>query len=356
MSERFGQGNVARTTAVQRSGGDRVSSELTLERTVGQGGTAGAVAVDDIRRAVGTGAAEPPLTDYVRDLFTSKAARRGRVDVNRADDFMRDNAALIDRFPDSFQPEALNAIAAARTADRVAARAQEAVKALGDPSASAQVGFANAAKGREVARSIFEADNPSAAARAIARAANKDQTGDAVLGLQAGVVDEVIRRASTGRNLTGRALADELANPDVQKVIRAVLPPAQQSRLRVVAAQLRKLDAFDRVTPDDIDSAPNMLVATFMQIQAAKAGRSLGTGTIQVPGMFVRRSREIMKRLATDHADALIREAITDNPKLLAALLTGPGSSRVQIRQAEQRLTAWAVGALAASGEDQPQE
>jgi hypothetical protein len=61
--------------------------------------------------------------------------------------------------------------------------------------------------------------------------------------------------------------------------------------------------------------------------------------------------RDIMSRVAVDHADALLHEAMRD-PKMLAALLTGPGSSRAQIRRAEEAFTTWATGTLAASGEE----
>lgn len=347
MNEAFGQDTIARVRAVNRNQGERVREGLTLDATVGQMRRGGAIAVDDIRRAVGN-EADFNMDDYLRSVFQGKVVRGDRIDIPRAETFIRDNPELMERFPGGFQRDVRRAVDAARNAGRTRDVSQEALRVLGDRNAPGMVGFINAKAGQEIAGAIFTAPNPAQAARALARAAGKDQTGDALLGLKGGVVDEVIRRAMRGDTLTGDALFRQLNDPEVLRVVTAVLPGDEVSRLRTVAAQLRKLDTWDATAPLDLENAPNSLVATFMQIQAAKAGRALGTGTIQVPGMFVKRVRDLLGRIAIDRADALVHEAIRD-PKMMAALLTGPGSSRVQIQRAEQTLSTWATGVLAAS-------
>lgn len=346
MNEIFGRDTVARLTAVQRSGGDRIPEGLTLDASVGAMGDRGALAVDDIRRAAGD-SVNSALTDFMRNQFADAVVRGDKIDLPRAETFVRNNRDLIGRFPDGFQPAMERAISTARLASRRAGQLEDTIKVLGDRNAPGQVGFVNAKAGQEVAKAIFDADNPAAAARALARAAQRDQTGDAYLGLKGGVIDEVIRRATSGQTFRGDALARQLDDPQVMRVLRAVLPPEEMSRLRTVANQMRKIDQWEGVAPEAIENAPNAMVSTFLQLQAAKAGRAMGTGTIQAPGIFVSRVRNLLNRAMVDHADALLHEAMRD-PKMLAALLTGPGSTRVQIQRAEQTLTNWSVGVLAA--------
>jgi hypothetical protein len=347
MNEQFGQSTVARVTASARTGADRVDPQLTLDASIGAGGNRGAVAVDQIRRAVGS-AADGPMEDYLRGMTQRAIVRGDRVSVERADSFIRNNDALIARFPDGFQPALDRAVDTARNAVRLRGNVDDALKVLGDRNAPGMVGFVNAKAGQEVARGIFEAENPVAAARALANAAQRDPSGDAYLGLKGGLVDEVIRRATSGNELRGDSMARVLADPEMNRVLRAVLPAEELSRLQVIAGQARKLDQWQSASPDDFQNTPNTIVATFLEMQAAKAGRAMGTGTIQVPGMFVRRTRNILHSLFNDRADALIHDAIRD-PKLMAALLVGPGSRREQVRRAEQTLTNWAIGTAGAS-------
>ncbi len=346
MNRTFGQDTIGKLVAVQRSGADRVPEGLTLDASVGAMGDRGALAVDDIRRATGS-ASDPALTDYMRNQFADSAIRNDAVDLSRAETFVRNNRELVDRFPDGFQPAMDRAISTARIAANRGSRVENVLKVLGDRNAPGQVGFVNARAGQEVAKAIFDAENPAAAARAIARAAQRDQSGDAYLGLKGGLVDEVIRRATSGSSLKGDSLVSVLDNPEMRKVLTEILPPQERAALRVMATQLRKLDTWEGVGPEDVANAPNMMVSTFLQMQAAKAGRALGTGTIQAPGIMVNRTRSLLNRLSVDKADALIHEALRD-PKLLAALLTGPGSRRAQIQKAEEALTTWATGVLGA--------
>lgn len=352
MNRTFGQDTVGKLMASQRTGADRIPERLSLDATVGAMGNKGALAVDDIRRATRGGAADRAMADYMRNQFADAVVRGDKIDLPRAETFVRNNPELIARFPDGFQPAMNRAIDAARTAVRRSSQFDDILKVLGDRNAPGQIGFLNAKAGQEVAKAIFEAENPSAQARAIARAAGRDQTGDALLGLKGGVIDEVIRRATTGDRLRGDSLARVLDDPEVQRVLAATLSPQERSALRVVANQARKIDTWESVAPETIENAPNTMVATFLQIQAAKAGRAMGTGTIQTPGIFVSRVRNLLDRVFVDHADALIHEAIRD-PKMLAALLTGPGSKRAQIQKAEQTITNWAVGTLSATGEEE---
>ena len=288
------------------------------------------------------------MDDYLRDVFTNKVVRGDRIDIPRAETFIRDNPELIERFPGGFVKHMQTAVEAARNATRTGEGVDAAIKALGDRNAPGMVGFINAKAGQEIAKAVLEAPNPAVAARGLLRAAGKDQTGDALLGLKGGIVDEVMRRAMTGDRLTGGALARQLDDRSVQRALNVLLPPEEVSRLRTVATQLRKIDKWDATKGMDVENAPNALVATFMQIQAAQAGRALKTGTIQVPGMFVQRVRTALNRIAIDRADSLIHEAIRD-PKMMAALLAGPGSSRATIERAERTLGNWATGVLAAS-------
>ena len=351
MNEMFGQGNVARILARTRAGDDRIPPEMALRSTVGQPREAGGVAVDDIRRAAGP-EADAPMQDFLRDDFQTSATRPdGSPDPARIEAFSRSRREALQRFEDGVGGEVEAIRTAAREVTRRRDRVDTLVDALNDTQRGTVAGVVNAPKGREIARGIFEADNPSAAARTIARAAQRDGTGDAYLGLKAGLYDEVIRRSGADGAISGERMARILADNEMRRVLRAALPPGEYSRLQTIAAQMRKIERSLSARNVDTENLPNTLISTFVQIQAAKAGRSLGTGTIQVPGMFVSRTRALLSRVANDRADALIKAALED-PQIMSDLLIGPSAGAQRIRQAETRLTNWAIGTLAASEEE----
>jgi hypothetical protein len=355
LNEAFGQGAVARMLARTRAGDDRMDPATALRGTVGRGREAGGAAVDDVRRAAGS-QADPRMQDFMRDEFLSgTVGPDGRPSVRQIDSFTERNREALGRFADGVGSEVGAVRRAAAEAARRADRRDAIVAQLDQTTRGTVAGLVNVPNGRAIARGIFEADNPAAAAGATARAAQRDATGDAYLGLKGALADEVISRSLSGEGLSGRKMMAALDDPTMRRVLSAALPPAELSRLRTIAAQLRKLETAATAPAVDTENLPNMLISTFVQIQAAKAGRAMGTGTIQVPGIIVNRARNWMARIATDHADALIRAAMED-PRLLSDLLIGSSAGAARTRQAEQRFTQWAVGVLAASGEDQPQE
>lgn len=352
IAEQFGQGNVSKLMARTRAGDDRIAGSEALRRTVGQPREAGGVAVDDLRRATGN-ATDAPVQDFLRDEFVTNAIRPdGRPDPNAVERFTRSNREALSRFPGGVGQEVDAVRGAAREVVRRQDRVKTVVDALNETTRGTIPGLVNAPKGREVARGIFEADNPAMAARTIARAAQRDATGDAYLGLKAGLYDEITRRAGANGALSGERLAQVLTQPEMRQVLRAALPESDIDRLRNVATQLRKVERSLSARGVDTENLPNNLISTFVQIQAAKAGRAMGTGTIQVPGMFTARARQILGRVFNDRADALIRAALED-PKIMSDLLIGPSASRTRVLEAENRLMNWATGTLAAeTGEE----
>ena len=351
IAEQFGQGNVSRILARTRVGGERIPAEMTLRSTIAQPREAGGVAVDDIRRATGS-AADRPMQDFMRDDFTEAVRRQdGQVDPGDVTRFAEGRREALQRFPDGVGAEVEAVRRAASEVVRRRDRVDTIVSALNETQRGTVAGVANAPKGREIARGIFEADNPSAAARTIARAAQRDSTGDAYLGLKAGLYDEVISRSGGRSGLSGEQMARTLADPEMSRVLRAALPAGELSRLKTISAQMRKIERSMAARNVDTENLPNSLISTFIQIQSAKAGRAMGTGTIQVPGMFTARARQILARVFNDRADAVIKAALED-PQIMSDLLIGASARPERIRQAEGRLTNWAIGTLAASNEE----
>lgn len=346
LNEAFGQGSVARAMAVTRAGDERVPPETFLRATVGRGREAGGVAVDDIRGAVGD-QADPQIQNFLRDEFVGRVSGGGDAPSLRSvDGFANQNREALSRFGAGVGAEVQSVRRAASESLRRQDRRDLVVAALNETKRGTVAGVVNAPKGTEIARGIFEADNPSAAARAIARAAQRDQTGDAYLGLKAGLADEVIRRSTVGGGLSGNKMDQVLRDPEMARVLHAALPPAELNRLRVVARQLSRLEKSASVKSVDTENLPNQIISTFLQIQAAKAGRAMGTGTIQVPGMIVSRARQLISVVANDRADAIIKAAMED-PQILSDLLVRPSASASRRLEAETRLANWAMGVLA---------
>ncbi|UNY40279.1 structural protein [Paracoccus phage vB_PmaP_KLEP18-1] len=361
MKETFGQGAVGRARTRSAAGGTNIDPALVLDRTVGVGGTRGAVALDDFRGAVGA-AADEPVTDYMR----GQLARRGDFTPQRGEAFMRQNPEMMQRLPDL----AADVQGAGQAAEFAAQRsAQNPAAALTDPRRAAGAAFTQARPGEEVNRAIFQAQNPIAAARQIARQAQRDQSGVAVRGLKGGALDYLMGRAAAGysptgdRLISGDVLNGLLKDRQTRGALAQIYDAAELGRLDRIAGELQKLEISRNVAPmaEIVDVTPNKMIQYIGGVFAARSGARLGAGTsgasLKTSSMATQRFNAILQRLTSDRAEAMVREAILDNPMLFRDLMT-PMNTPERARQVERRVSEWLQGYTAGvvAGDEQMNE
>jgi hypothetical protein len=368
LNEAFNQGPVGSVLSMMRNGGERVAPELTLPRTVGQGGTPGAVAVDSIRAATDFGNnlpepawanADPAMQDFLQGRLMDTAAPRGQYDPRRADDFIRANRELLQRFPE-LQGNIGAANMATGDAQAMASRVSDIVTRLDDSRQSVTTAFLRATPGNEIAQAVFKTQNPVRSAAALAQAARRDATGAAVDGLKGAFLDDLIGNAllpvtAEGvRPVSGGNLVSRLQDSTTRGALARIFTPEELSRMDRLATAFQGLQgAREAGTLNAVmEDAPNTAVEMVMRVIAARQGAGMGGGmaSLQTAQMASSRMQKLLMRLTNDRAQQLLRDAVTDRD-LFTALMMKQITPSAQ-RRVENRLTEWMLGAGAISLSD----
>ncbi len=374
MNAAFNQGPVGSVMSMMRNGGERVAPELTLARTVGPGGDAGAVAVDSILAAqnfannlpnpAGVNV-DPAMQDFLRGRLMDVAAPRGTYDPRRAEDFIRANREMLSRQFPEIQGDIGAANMAVNAAQQRADRVASILRTLDNPRETITTAFVRARPGQEIAEAVLSAQNPARAADALVRAARRDETGRALDGLKGGFLDHLISQALGNydtegvRPISGNTLNGMLQEPGVRGALNRVLEPAEIARLDRIAKDLqglegaRSAEAFDTIMNDE----PNALITIAARIAAARYGAQAGGGSgasLQTAQMASSRMQRLLARLTNDRGAQLLRDAVTDRD-LFVALMTRAQTPDAQ-RMVERRLIEWMVGSGAVSLSDLARE
>lgn len=349
----FTRGNVGRVLGSERTGGSRVAPEMTLDATMGRQGIAGAVAMDDLERAL-TGRnpeAAGAMEDYLRRQFSDTAIRDGNINPRRGQDFVRRNEEMLERAPTA-QNDIARALSetetAARTQDRLGGR----LEGVENPSRSIAAALSGARPGDEI-QAILRSRDPQAAAAQLVRQTRRNP--EARSGLKGAVLDDLMGSARTGQFsesgeaiLSGRAMIRRIEDDRFGPVLSEILTPEELSRTRQIADELRKVETMQGRLPDVgpiMGDEPNSILAYFARVMAARSGAALGAGSsgasLQTASMASNRMKRMLDSLTNDRAEALIEQAITGDKELFESLLTSPANIT---REQESRIAGVLAG------------
>lgn len=202
-----------------------------------------------------------------------------------------------------------------------------------DTRRSGPARFANARPGEEI-RSLFTAPDPKASAAQLVARANADPTGQALLGVKNGFVDELMRQSQTvnfdaaGQPiLSGRALRHAMRDNKISAVAGEVLSPEEMGRIGQIADELSKLETAQGRLPDIgniMEGQPNSMITMAIRVVAANVGAKAGSGgsSLQTAQMASGRAKKLVEKLTFDKAEGLIHQAVTGDRELFEALLT----------------------------------
>lgn len=371
------------TGALTRTAGGtepRVAPELTLETLLKSGGPSADVAARDLLVATGNSPeTRAAIEDYLTRSFRNTAVSAdGRLKPEPATNWMRRNAALLDRFP-----EVRNRLAEAMTAQSQAqtlTARQEAVESglrqrgdtrmsrlLDQRQESAVARFLNAEPGAEVSR-VFGAGDPAAAAAALRRSVNRDPSGQALAGLRGAFIDNLFARAQEtkpdGMVLNGSAIMAALNDPKQAAALRQVFDPQALQRLRQIGTELTALERARGQLPlvgGVMQDLPSKVLEIVGRVAAARTAAALGgntglAGGLQAAQIASSNMQKFLTRLTRDRAHKLLTQAVTD-PELFATLMSPMRTARQQ-DVAARRLQAWMAGTAgrAIAGEEDEED
>ena len=373
MNKKFSEGTVGRLLKRGTRGDDRIDPELTLQKTMGQGGDVAAIAERDISTALAGGAgadtARNATAEYLRSQFKRKVFSGDKYSETSAVNFVNDNKALLDKFPE-IRTEVQASINSQSDLVSQSARA----KAISSEVSSGEPAKFAASSADKSLDAVFNSDSPTKAMSSLVATAKKDKTGKALAGLKSAVGDKLLSNVTRalsktrGGGIEGAPqvetgalnLSRYLSDDGFMRVISQVYSKPELSRLKVMAKELENVDRsrLSSETGSSLDAiAPNAMVSTIARVVGAKLGARIASttfkGDIQTPAIFASKLQGIVGSLANDKPAQLIKDAL-ENPELFKDLLRGVKSQK-DLNRMERTLAPYLAGTLTEQLEGQDQ-
>lgn len=373
MNKKFSEGTVGRLLKRGTRGDDRIDPELTLQKTMGQGGDVAAIAERDISTALAGGAgadtARNATAEYLRSQFKRKVFSGDKYSETSAVNFVNDNKALLDRFPE-IRTEVQASIKSQSDLVSQSARA----KAISSEVSSGEPAKFAASSADKSLDAVFNSDSPTKAMSSLVATAKKDKTGKALAGLKSAVGDKLLSNVTRSLEKTrgggiegapqmetgGISLSRSLSDEGFMKIISQVYSKPELNRFKIMAKELENVDRarLSSDTGSGLDAIkPNAMISTLARVIGAKAGARIAQGTfkgdIQTPAIFSARLQSIVGRLTNDRATALMKRAVEDN-ELFKDLLRGVKSAK-DLNRMERTLAPYLAGTITGQLEGQDQ-
>lgn len=355
---RFENGVVGKILGFDKGGAPAIDPDLTLDISIGRMAQRGSVDIDKI--AI-TPEAQAATKRYLARSFTDYTAKDGAINPVKADRWIKNNEAILDKFPD-LQKQVMDISEAQNLANTTRAAMEARMKTLRDPRISSSARFLNAVDMNTTVGSILKSKNPSSMAGEMVRQARKDASGDAVAGLRGGFVEYMLDKAAIGsfnelgeKTLSGRTLLGLINTHD--STLKQVFDPEQIVRMKRVGVELAKIEAFEKAPGGKVDIEMEDLASSalklFSRVGGAQIGRFVanltGGGTVQTPGIFSEKFKIFATFLSKDRAFQMIHDAVlAEDASLLKALLLPldkPGAGGGEnVRILGERMNLWLVG------------
>lgn len=368
LNERFTQGFAGDVLARDPAGGFRMEPELTLERAFGQGGAGGDVRMRQLSEAAEFGNKGAGMLSQ-QDRFLRGAVQSvidpatGRVNPNRLAAWQRDNASILERFP-QLKRDLGSAEAAQRTLNRVEAITDKATRNAGKTVIARIAGVDDATVGVGRLLSVVNANRVGEYA-SLARAA-RNAGPEAVAGLRSATLESVFKNST---NATGQFDFERLSqlllnkgpsgrDQSVLEMMRGngVLDEAASQRLQAIINRANRLTNALRKpagTGQLVDD-PDTLTDFLTTVVGARAGATVGGGTgasLKAAAAGSSVMRKWFQKLPANKTQEVLAEAAM-NPKFMAMLLEKPTTAQ-QARALSKQINAFlfSAGITAASNE-----
>ena len=343
-NETFRQGNVGKILGYIDTGEGRIPSGLTLETTLGASGTGrGREAFDDIVKAAGISPdVRAAMDDFVRDDFITKTVRGGEFNKEAAEAYLANNKETLLRMPHLQQD-----IQSAIDANNAQAFTQKTMKRLNPQEGRATL-FIEKSPGAAF-DSALSARNPRAEMHKLINMTDRDSTGRAKQGLKTAFSQYILDGATTADGfISGQKVSEFLGDSGSRGAMEALFSKSEMLAMTRIMRSAQRLDlarnargSVEGITGEPLDAA----VGAMARFIGAAYGRTLGTGTIQVPEIFADRAEAFARARIENPSRKLLIASVQDE-KLFRAMLESESSNDVIKDKALSRLNAWMAGIL----------
>ena len=365
LNDRFSRSVAGDILGTKGTGADRVRPELTLETAATGSPEKVAAQFRELQTAV---ADQAPAMRATQEEFLRTLSERvidpttGAINPRSADKFLRDNAAILDNFPEyrdalraasSRQATAETAAASVPIAEKAAAgivkqaekdaerAVNDALSRTGDAAKKADKVSAFArvlAAGEDPANAVLSAINSNTPVRDMTKLAVLALKGgkDAVGGLRSSVLSAVSSQSKVGNNFSYGRMSEILSKP-LSPGGPSILKSLENNKIlsREQAAGINSMVA--RGVEEEIGNALGIQVKEFGSqsgILSRYAARFLGTKvgsllpvsgagqSLQVANMAANLGERLSSKLPADTVNAIMAKAlIADSPDLLIDIL-----------------------------------
>lgn len=357
VKDKFQKGTVGRILGHAREGGAKLPSELTLESTLGVGGTKGRLAAEAISKASGDELTLDAMGGFLRRQFEKAAVEDGIVSPQKANTFFKQNAEALDMFP-AVRDQLRAAKSAEDVSRRVASRAEAFKTKLQRPSVSTTGLFLNAPVDREI-KAVMSSGNSKESMASLARMARKDKSGKVLEGLRTGMNEWLINSARAGKSVdladrsiyNGGVLESMLQTPHIRETFAVVNSPAQMKSLDNFAKEMKLLNRqlkAKRSRGVIINDLPSKMLELPVRYLGAKTATLLTSGnagtSLQAAQMGSKEAQRLLRKMNVGRAEQMIVDAMED-PELMKSLLLNTRTSSTQARRkAGSKIQAWLQG------------
>lgn len=292
LHKKFSRGAVGKILGFDPTGGASIHPELTLERTIGAGGPKGAVAEKEIAAAAGDISGD--IDSYIRSRINFINSE-GKISVEPATRFLRDNAELLKKHP-AIKSQIENAIST-----------EKSLKSL-----TKEISASKSAVTKSLERSLSEG-RPGDFASKILNGQNPTETtariysslgDDGKRGMKSAFIRYVVDGGDYAKH---------------RKSINAVLSKAERVRMLKIMNSINESKFPKEGLPKiekPIDDTQAWVLGLITRVIGARAGGWLSQGTpggsIQSAAIGAGAAKKILKSLTSDKAVALLEQAVKD--------------------------------------------
>ncbi|MCC4240388.1 hypothetical protein [Thalassospira povalilytica] len=370
LNETFRRTFAGAASASTRNGADRIPPELLVRRVFAGGAEATAMRMDELERASrfipDMNMASPDAQLAVDEMIDAQERmlriaaadsidpQTGQVNAKRLSKFIRDNGAVLDRFPQAKADmlEAVKSNEGMKAMERAATGASKAIEQKAAFSKLANLENPVDALGR----AISSGNAPLRTLEGFAKIAKRGGT-DGVEGLKATILDYAVRRS------TARSGAIDIGA--IRRVLESPIRPGQPSLMDIMTkAGIFKVDEVERLNTlfdqaeriidalsgvgalDDLSNGPDMLIDMVSSIVGARFGAmaSQSNASLVAAGRGASTARKIFDKVPRGKVNDLLIEAAKD-PRLMAELMERSGSPQEKIELARRMHSyLWQIG------------
>lgn len=353
-NQTFRQGSVGKILRTAADSGDVVPESLTLEASLGLSGPKGAQAFDELINAANTPEMMGAMDSYVKNEFMRAAIRDGEINTTSASTFLRNNAELLDRFP-QIKTDIVSAIEAGDALAATENLKKAGIKSFEDPKVSKAALLIN--KGPVPAfNGVFSARSPKVEMRKLLSLVGDDI--EAKEGLQTAFMDYVIDQSTSGDVISGQKMAELLTSKNGIGVTGELFTSDQQKRLYQIMRTAQRVDgaraakaSLEGVTGDKLTGTTDALLGILGAAYGRNVSSNLGGGTVQIPGIFADKFRQLGIQGMVNPAKRLIVDAMQDEDLFKRVLMAKDPENLPE--EARRLLNAWAIGAVGHNFEDE---